>query len=439
MQVTQEQLNPCEVELLIEIEADRVTSAYDETYRELGKRASVPGFRKGKAPREILERFVGEDLVRDGVIERLVQPAYKEALDQTRLSPWAPADLEMVTLEPGEPLVFKAKVPLAPKVELGQYVGLTIEREVPPVTDEHVEREIERIREDRADYPVVTDRPAAEGDTLVIETRADDKPAEEARRSVIDVGQNLPDFDSGVVGMSVDEEKPIEVTYPEDYGIEELRGKTRTIHTRLVEIRKKELPDLTDEWVAQTFVARKEGHEPGPDDVDTVDKLRARVKGAIERAAQETADEGVQAKLLKQIVDSSEVCFPEIMVKERVHHRLERLLEELKQREVTLDDYLRHTERTIEQLYQEYEEDVRRGLKTALVLGEIVRRENIKVEDEDVEAEIRRMAEARSVPVATMRAYLEKTEAMDTVSNRVLHKKAMDFLVHASNIKNAGR
>ncbi len=439
MQVTQEQTGPCEVDLRIEIDAEKVNSAIDETYRELSKHTKIPGFRPGKAPREIVQRFVGEDRVKDQAADKLIQPAYSEALKEAEIDPWAPADVELVEFELGKPLVFKAKVPLAPKVELGDYVGLEIERKLEKVTDEMVEEELKGIVERAAKLEQVTDRPAEEGDTVVVDMKDESKPDEEPNRQVALIGENLPDFDKGITGMGVDEEKSIEITYPEDHQSEELRGTSKTFAVKVAEIHERKPPEVTDEWVKENFGAEvPEGEEPPADNIDTVDKLRARLRQAMEKSAANAADTDVRDKIVDKLVENSKIDFPEVMVTERVDERLNETAEELKKRQLTLDDYLKHLGKNLEELREEFAEDVKEALRANLVVYEVVEKEGIKVEDSDVDAEVKSLAESRNVPVESVRAYLDSTDGLANIRYRLLRKKVLDFLVAASNIKNVG-
>jgi trigger factor len=448
MLVKQEQLNACEVELEIQVDAEKVQSAVDDIYSELGKRVNIPGFRKGKAPRAILEQFLDRDEVKERAANRLIRGAYPEALDESKLEPYAPADVELVRMEVGEPMVFKAKVPLPPKVELGEYVGLEIERRVPEVKDEHVDAEINRMLERRAEYPLVTDRPVQEGDVLAVEITDETNPAQGPRRQVAEVGTNLADFDNGVVGMRTGEEKVIDITYPDDHGDEELRGKTVPLRVKILEINEKRLPELTDEWVKATFEPEPEEPQesteadaPGETELedeklDTVEKLRARVRASMEKAALDVADEAVRESVVQKVVEGAEVCFPDVMLEEAVDSRVENLSENLKKRRVTLDNYLNYIGETMGDLRRRYAEESREALKTILVLREILHRENIEVKEEDINAEIEEMAAEQGVPVATMNAYLDRTDGRERLYNRVARKKVVDFLVHASNITN---
>ncbi len=440
MLVKQDQISPCEVEFEIEIEADKVASAFDDIYAELGKTVNIPGFRKGKAPRHVLQSFLDEERVKRSVADKLIARAYDEALDETKVEPFRAADVEMVKFESGSPMVFKLKVPLAPKVELGEYIGLDIERKVPPVTDDDVKAELDQLIDDRTPYEPVTDREVRDGDVARVELKREDQPDKEPTTEPVRVGENLPDFDKGLIGMKIGEQKPIDVTYPEDYGDEELRGKSVTILATLHEIHTRQLPELTDDWVKQTFAPDpKEGEERDPDPVETVEKLQSVVRGALERGAQAYADEAVRAQVVDKVISGSTICFPDVMVEEAVDSRLAELQESLKERKVTLDDYLRHTDQTLDQVRDRFAEEFRKLLIATLVFREIMDRENITVEEDDIKAEIREMARERRVPVESMTAYVESTDdRQDLVKSRVRRKKVVDFLVHASNIKNVG-
>lgn len=439
MQFTQEQLTPCEVELRIEVEVEKVKSAIDESYKELAQVTKVPGFRPGKVPKAVLEGYVGEERVKERAADKIMQPAYSEALKEANVEPWAPADVEVIEFEIDAPMVFKARIPLAPKVELGDYVGLEVERKVPPVNDDMIEAEIKEMLDKQGKFNPVTHREIRTGDTAVIDLGDEAEADVEPKRQVVRVGDNLPDFDAGLKGMKLEEEKVIPVTYPEDHQAEEMRGKSASLKVKVVELFERELPELTDEWVKTTFAPQtEEGAEAPTEVVDTVEKLRSEIRKAMEKAAQDVADRDVREKIIEKVIEASQIDFPEVMVHERIDERIEELGEELKKRKVDVEDYLKHVGKTMEELRGEFAEDARTGLKVNLIIYEIVEKESIKIEDEDVDAEIASMSEARKVPVESVRAYLESTDGLAQIRYRLLRKKAMDFLVGASNTKSIG-
>ncbi len=440
MLVKQEELNPCEVALYIEVEVEKVSAAIDKAYTETGKSVNIPGFRKGKAPKAILQQFLDEDRVKDHAAEILLQAAYLEALKESNVEPYCPADVDITKFEIGEPLTFTAKVQMAPKIELGEYKGIRAERKAEAVTAKDVDNELNGILKRHAQYPVV-DRPAKDGDVVRIETKDDTQSDEEMKGSVAKIGENLPDFDKGLVGMTVGEEKVIKVNYPKDYANETIQGKTIPIRIKMTEIREEILPELNDEWVASIFGGppTDEGQEPSPDVVTSVKELKAKIKEAMIKASEEAADDDVRNKIVHKIIEGSQVHFPEVMVDEMVDERVEEVVESLKKRKITLEDYLKYKGVTYEEQREEFAVEARHDIKTRLVLREIIDKENLAVEENDIEAELAIMAESNQVPVETIRAYVEKTGTMSAVNNRILTKKVMDFLVQSSNTNNIGK
>lgn len=439
MLVKQEQVNPCEVELHIEIEAEKVQAAMDKAYSDLGKSVNIPGFRKGKAPKAILEQFLDEERVKERAADQLLQKAYVEALEESKVEPFALADVDVTKFELGEPLTFVAKVPLAPKVELGTYKGIKAERRVQKVTDEEVDREIDQMRKRQASFPEVEGRSAQKDDVVRVEMRAESELDEKPKSNVFKIGENLEDFDKGLIGMNVDEEKVIDIKYPDEHPDESLRGQTVPMRIWLREIRQEILPELNDEWVKNTFGTHEaEGENEPSEVVDTVKTLKAKVREAMEKAAQDVAEEEVQGKILGEVVEGSQVHFPDVMVEEAVEERMNELVEELKERKLTLDDYIKYKDTTAEALNEMYTEAAKRDITTTLVLRKIVDKEELKAEDEDVEAEFVRLAEANKVPVESIKAYVDKTKGISSIKNRILRKKVIDFLVESSNIKNVG-
>lgn len=440
MLLKQDQISPCEIELEIEVEAEKVTAAIADTYSELGKSVTVPGFRKGKAPHAILVNYLDESRVWDRAQDRLVYEAYEDALKESGVKPFRPADVDVTKFEAGEPMLFKVKIPLPPKVELGEYTGLELERKVLPVKDEDVEVEIKRLMEGRTELKQITDRPARMGDTAVVDLTNETVDPEKTDRTVVKIGDNLPDFDAGMVGMQIEEEKAISVNYPEDYGSEELAGKAGTIRTKLIELHAKDLPELTDEWVRANFVPElKEGEEPPADPIDTVGKLRARIESAMEMSAQHVADEQVRTQAVEKAMANSKVDYPNALIEDMIHDRLEELTESLKKRKVTVEDYLQYRGETMDQLHERFAEESRHALALSLVFREIIEKEGIKAEEDDFSAEVELMAAERGVPIESMMAYIESTDARETIENRIVRKKVVDFLVNASNIHNVGK
>ena len=267
MQVTKEPLEPCQVALTIEVGPDKVVQAVDRAYREYAKYVTVPGFRKGKVPLNFVRQRVPESDVRQRAAELLVEPAYNEALKQEEVTPYAPPKLELVQLELTEkPFIFKAVVPLAPQVELGPYTGLEVERPKYVLTDEDVDRQIERMRERAADYPIA-ERPVQPGDLVIGDVAANVEARPEAaapRPTMIEIGAegNIPGFDDQLIGLSAGETTTFTLPYPEDYPEEDLAGQEAEFTVTVKEVRAKEVPPLDDELVKKITNGRSSRWTP---------------------------------------------------------------------------------------------------------------------------------------------------------------------------------
>ncbi|MEN6370508.1 MAG: trigger factor [Armatimonadota bacterium] len=430
MPITQkEQVSPCEISLEIEVDSDAVKKAFDKAYKEAGKHTQVPGFRKGKAPRAILEKFVSEEHIKEHAAEELVYPAYEEALKEAEIEPFAAAEYEVVQLEDAEPFKFKAKIPLPPAVELGNYKGVEVERFSRQVSDEDVDQEIETLRQRSAKVENVEGRPVQMGDLAIITLT---EPDGESRETVVEAGRNLPSFDEGLVGMNKDETKSIELVYPDDYEEKELAGTKSVSTVTIKDIKERHLPELNDDFV-------KEVTKGSPEKIETVQALKDKIRSKMEEAASELADKETQSKIVDKVVEASKIDFPEVMLHHEVSHRLKDLVGDLKSRDLTLDDYLDGTGRTFEELQSRMEESAAKDIRVSLVLSEIAEKEKIEATDEDVEEEITKMAEESGYPRESVAAYVDRTESKDALKNRILRRKVLDFLVDASNTKSVGQ
>lgn len=442
MQVTQEQTHPCQVDLRIEIEADRVNAAIDQAYKEFAKTTKVPGFRPGKAPRMVLEKFVGDEAAKERALEHLIQPAYSEALKQTEVDPWASAEIDLVEYEIGQPLIFTAKVPLAPKVELGEYKGLEVERELSEVTEEMVDAPIERIRLKHTRFDQITDRPAKEHDLVLVETVDEADPESKPARDVVTIGEGLPELNEGLAGMNIDEQKAISLTYPEDME-GDLAGQTKSLRVKVLEIHEPKTPELTDEWVKSIYdlPAGEEESEPAaqPDDViDSVEKLRAEMRRLMQKSVVDKAEEMVRVQILGKVVENAKIDYPAVMIEDMVESKFEELRHNLGDKNLTIDDYMKYKDQSAEQIREQFAVDSERELKANLTLYEIIDKEGLNVEDGDVEAIVAKMTEGRNLPDETIQAYIDSVKQSKEMQTQLLQKKVLDFLVSVSNIKDVG-
>ncbi len=432
MKVTKEQSGACEVTLNITVEAEKVDKAILDAYKKIGKNVTLPGFRKGKAPLAILKANLNEEAVMDEAADALMQPAYKEALEETGVEPFAIANVDIKTFEKGKDMEFTAKVPQPPVITLGDYTGIEIDKEPTDVSDEAVEEEVTNFLRRNAKYPEV-DREVADDDLVVYELREKDNPDAAVIKNYTRIGHNeLTDLDDGLRGMKAGEEKEITINYPEKYYDKDLAGTSKVYNATAAEIRVEDLPELTDEWIKENFPVREGMKEE--DIIDTVDKFRATVRKSMEDYAKQQSDTGAENALVEKIVENANVEFHSCMVEEQVKASFENLARDLKKNNVTIDQYLKHNNMTFAELEEAYKEDAEKLLKVSLVLREIAAKENLAPTDDDVKEEAEKIAAARKVPVETAVAYVEKSGMLDDVRNRILHRKLMEFLMGSAKI-----
>lgn len=428
MQVVKEPISPCEVSLRIEVEPEKVSKAVDQAYREFARYIAVPGFRKGKAPMNFVRPRVPETQLRERTAELLVEPAYQEALKQENVQQFASPKLELLALEtqpPNQKFEFKAVVPLPPAITLGDYVGLAVERRRVEVTDREVDDRIQALRERAAEYPTIEGRPAQMGDVLITDlaiTPEDASPGE-PQPTVIRIGDpdNIPGLDEQVAGLSVGDEKAFSLTYPEDYPNDEVAGRSAEFRVKVNELHERKMPELDDEF------AKKLG-------ADSVAALRTEVRTDIEKYYMEMAEREMEAALVDMVVANSQVEYPSVLREAEVDEDVREFLAGLERRGMSLDDYMSQTGQSRESLTQEFEARSDKRIRRGLALGEITRRENLQVTDEDVDKEIAARADAQKTTPVAMRAYLEANKQIEAVKNSAQMKKVLGFLTAAAII-----
>ncbi|MDH7481492.1 MAG: trigger factor [Armatimonadota bacterium] len=427
MQVTVEHQDACTTTLNVEVDAEQVVRTVKGVYKELAQKVDIPGFRRGKAPQAILERYISPESVRQRAIEELIPIAYAEALKQTDLHPFAEPELEVVKFEMDSPFIFKAKVPLPPKVEVGDYKGIEVERPKVEVTDKDVEAQLEHLRESRATSKPVEDRGVENGDFVIAEitSRIEGEENSRSTRSILHVGTNLPDFDKAIIGMKPGEKRTFSLTYPVDFADPDLAGKKAEFDVTVDSIRIRVLPELNDEFAKEIS------------NFETLDQLREDIRRRLVELRNREADREVDSKIVEQIVSRSSICFPEVMVEHEVHHDLEDIEEQVKRQNATMEDYLRQTGQTEEQLLENLREAASRRLRAGLVLGEIANKEGIQVSDEEVEAEIDRIATEEKTTREAVVSFLDTQGGTESLRNRLLNRKIFEFLRSVSNIKSA--
>lgn len=420
MQVTAEQTDPCTVVLSIEVDEQQVSRAFDSAYRDFGRHANVPGFRPGKAPRALVERFVDNERVRRHALEKIVRDTYTKAIEEESLTPFRDPEIDAADLEDKKPYTYKANVPLEPQITLGAYTGLTVEKPIFTVTDEMITQRIDALREERAKLDRVTDRGVQAGDMLIVENQIKIEGAEDddtpVRRQLVQMGQNVPGYDEAILDMMPDAECTFEITYPEDYAEEDKRGKKATFTVSLKSISAKRLPDLDDDFAMQAAGA------------ETVDEFKELVKTRLEADAVRLSNELAEQRILEAILENSEVHFPEVLVRDEVRDKLNQLSYQLQNNRVGYEQYLAQISMTMEQHQAELYAQSEAQIRTLLALRDISIQEGLQAGNEDVDAEFDRMVGAGALTEEQNAEYRLDTRRRLQVANALIQTRLHDFL-----------
>ncbi|MFZ5592293.1 MAG: trigger factor [Bacillota bacterium] len=426
MKATAERIEKNTVVLEVEVEQSQFEQAVDRAYRKLVHKVSIPGFRKGKAPRVIFERFVGKEVLLNEAVELVVPDAYQQAVQDTGVEPVAPPELEVVQLEDGKPFVFKAKVVVKPEVKLGQYKGLEVSTPDVTVTDEDIENELKKLQNRYARLLTLEEGEVQNGDLVSIdfEGKIDGEPfaGGQANDYTLEIGSRtfIEGFEEQIVGMTVGETRDIKVRFPDDYGKEELAGKDAVFTVTVKLIKRKELSPLDDEFAKDVS------------EFDTLAELREDIANKLQEAAREKADAQVKQQVLEKAVAQAEMDIPEEMIAAQTEETMQNMETRLLNQGLSLDNYLQYTNSNRDELRARMREDVITSIKQNLVLEAVARAEGLEVSEAEVDAEINKMSERLRQDAAVVRKILEARGQMGAVKENLLREKALQFLADSA-------
>ena len=427
MNVTTEKIENHKVVLTIEVPAEELDKGIKAACKSLANRVNIPGFRKGKAPRRILEMNIGKEAILDEAFERVAQKAFDEALKQENLDPVDRPQVDIVTLEEGKDVVFKATITPVPEVTLGEYKGLKVAKDAVEVKDEQVEEQVKNILNHHAKMVDAEEGATVANDdfiTLDFKGEVDgvafaggegkDYPLQIGSHSFIDT------FEDQLVGLKVGEEKDVNVTFPEEYHAKDLAGKAAVFHCKINSIKHKEMPELTDEFVKAST------------SYESIEDMKAKLRENIEKNAQREADTKRRNEILKQATDNITVDIPEVMVENRVSNMIQELSVNLENQGMNLDAYLKYANMDMAKLREQYKESAAIAVKTDLMLDAVAKAEDIKVENADINAEIALLAATYGTTPQEVSKIIKKNHSIGNLVATVLHKKAANFIIDSA-------
>ncbi|MDD4601851.1 Trigger factor [bioreactor metagenome] len=423
MKTTADRIEKNTVVLEIEVPQEKVAKALDNAYHKLANKVNIPGFRKGKAPRKVIESRIGKEALLDEAFEILAGVAYPEAIKEQQIEPVARPKIEVVTLAEDQPLVFKATVITKPEVKLGEYKGLKIEKKVDEVTDEKIVEDLENLRNRHAKMIVAEGAAIENGDFAIIDFEgfvndvAFEGGAGKSYPLQIGSGSFIPGFEEQLIGAKSGEARDVKVTFPQDYQAADLAGKEAVFKVTINDVKRKELPALDDDFA-------KDASE-----FETIEELKVDIKNKLEKATEEKAEREFRNEAIKQAVEGSEIDVPAVMVESRIDNMINDLAINLENRGMKLEQYLAYAKMDADALRESYREAALVNVKTDLVLEEIVKAEKIEVSDEDMNAEVASMAQAYGAPVEEIEKIVRQQGHISALIESVLRKKAAQFII----------
>ena len=405
MSLQVERLEHNMAKLTIEVPAEEVEKALQAAYLKERGKISLPGFRKGRVPRQMIEKMYGPEVFYDEAENRMISEAYAKAYDECELELVSQPKIEITQLEKGKEFIFTAEVAVKPEVKLGEYKGLKVDKVSTRVTQKEVDEEIDKERERNARTIDVTDRAVQDKDqiTLDFEGFVDGVAFEGGKASdyplTIGSGAFIPGFEDQLIGANIDEEKEINVTFPEEYQAKELAGKAAVFKCTVHSIKAKELPELDDEFVSD--VSEKS---------ETVDAYKAEVKAKIKERKENEGKQKREDQSVEQAVANAEMDIPEAMISFQSRQMVDDFARRIMQQGMTMEQYFQFTGLSEEKMMEEFKPEAEKRIRTRLTLEAIVAAENIEVSEERLDEELQKMADSYKMEVDKLKEYMGENE-----------------------------
>ena len=417
--------NANEVKLEITVEAEKFENAMKKVYFQNAKYFNIPGFRKGKAPMNIVEKYYGEQIFYEDAFNEVATEAYEEAIKENKIEAVSRPEVDIAQMEKGKDLIFSAVVQTKPEVKLGKYKGVEIEKIEYKVDKKAVDHELGHMQEHNSRLITVDDRPLENGDTATIDFEgfvdgvAFDGGKAEGHELEIGSGAFIPGFEEQLVGMEIDGEKEIKVTFPKEYFSKELAGKDATFKVKLHEIKKKELPELDDEFAKDVS------------EFDTLDELKKSIKEKLTKNNEQRAKYETEDAAIKAVCEESELDVPSGMIELEIDNMLKDFEQRLAYQGLNLEQYLKMLGKTEEEIRKEYEPQAIEAIKSRLVLEAVIKAEKIEASEEEVKAKMEEMAKSYGKDVEE----LSKNENLKNyLEEGIKSEKALEFIVKNAKV-----
>ena len=427
MSLQVEKLEKNMAKLTIEVSAEELEKAIEGAYQKNKNKISIPGFRKGKAPRKMIEQMYGKSVFYEDAANALIPDAYDKALEECEEQIVSSPKIDVTQLEAGKPFIFTAEVALKPEVTLGKYKGVKVDKIEVKVTDEEVDAEINRERESNARTINVEDRAVKDGDMTVIDFEgfvdgvAFEGGKGENHSLTIGSGSFIPGFEEGLIGAELNKETEVNVTFPEDYHAAELAGKPAVFKCTVKEIKEKQLPDLDDEFASEVS------------DFDTLDEYKADIRKKLQEKKEQDAKVENENNVIEKVVENAQMELPQPMVDTQAREMVENYARRLQSQGLNINDYMKYTGMTPEKLMEQMRPEAEKRIKTRLVLEKVVEVENVEVSDEKLDEQINEIAASYKLEGAKLKEMMGEREK-EQIREDLKVQAAIDLLVEQAKL-----
>ena len=422
MSLQVEKLEKNMAKLTIEVPASDLEKALQSAYKKQKNKISLPGFRKGKVPRQMIEKMYGAEIFFDDAANEIIPKAYADAYDECELEIVSRPEINIVQIEKGKPFIFTAEVATKPEVTLGEYKGLEVDKVSTRVTQKEVEAKIEEEAEKNARTVTVEDRAVQDGDEVILDFEGfvDGEAFEGGKGEnyplTIGSGSFIPGFEEQLVGAEAEKEVEVKVTFPEDYHAEELKGKEAVFKCTVHEIKTKELPEIDDEFAAEVS------------EFDTLDEYKADVKAKIKEQKATDGKRKQEDQAVEQAIKNASYEIPDAMVDTQISQMANDFAQRIQSQGLTMEQYYQFTGMTEEKMNEEFKPQAVKRIETRLVLEAIAKAENIEISDEKLDEEIAKMAEAYKMEADKLKEFMGDAEKKQMKEDMAV-QEAVTFLV----------
>lgn len=422
MSLQVEKLEKNMAKLTIEVSADDLEKALQSAYNKQKSKISIPGFRKGKVPRQMIEKMYGAEIFYDDAANALIPKAYSDAYDECELEIASQPKIDIVQIEKGKPFIFTAEVAVKPEVTLGEYKGLKVDKISNRVTQKEIDAKLQEEAEKNARTITVEDRPVQDGDEVILDFEGfvDGEAFEGGKGEnyplTIGSGSFIPGFEEQLIGANTGDEKEVNVTFPEDYHAEDLKGKAAVFKCKIHEIKAKELPEIDDEFASEVS------------EFDTLEEYKADIKTKLKEQKESEGKTKQENQAVEQAIANASMEIPDAMIDTQARQMMDDFARRMQQQGLTMEQYCQFTGQTMDKMLEDLRPQAVNRIQTRLVLEAVAKAENIEISDEKLDEEIAKMAEMYKMEADKLKEYMGEAEKKQMKEDMAV-QEAVTFLV----------